>query len=418
MQRLRAVTVAVAVLGAAWSMTFTPLRGAAAAGRRGGATSAGRPRGGPPRGAHAQGAAGVGRHRNGIAQHDSTSHALAVIERLGYESGAYDTYIRTDSNIAAMDPKRTTGEPASGGPNLRMADAVFFLGHRDVPIDEQQKNDLLKFVRDDGKGFVAAHTALTALESWPEFGELLGGRYDGHPWNTTTGTGRQRGAGLPGHEALPGDVRLHATSSTRRRSSRATTRGCCCALDAAKLPPNADVHVKDGDMPIVWAKTYGKGRVFYSSLGARREDLGRPRRAADVSGSHQVGAGPDRRRRDAAAAAGVEVARCRHEDTAGVVLATAAPADGCWPSACGAQEWTTHGGDLGESRFSPLTQITQGERRHARERAWEFDAGGRRTCSSRRSSSAGRCTSRPGRTSSPSSPRRASSCGASRRRAR
>ena len=29
--------------------------------------------------------------RNGQAQHDSVSHALAVIERLGYESGAYDT---------------------------------------------------------------------------------------------------------------------------------------------------------------------------------------------------------------------------------------------------------------------------------------------------------------------------------------
>ena len=42
--------------------------------------------------------------RNGIAQHDSTSHALAVIERLGYESGAYDTYIRTDSNIVAQAP--------------------------------------------------------------------------------------------------------------------------------------------------------------------------------------------------------------------------------------------------------------------------------------------------------------------------
>src|SRR6187431_399965 len=92
--------------------------------------------------------------RNGIAQHDFTSHALSVIERLGYESGLYDTFIRTDSNIAAMDPKRTTGEPASGGPNLRMADAIFFLGHRDVPIDEQQKKDILTFVR-DGKGFVA-----------------------------------------------------------------------------------------------------------------------------------------------------------------------------------------------------------------------------------------------------------------------
>jgi len=46
--------------------------------------------------------------RNGIAQHDSVSHALSVIERLGYESGAYDTYIRTDSNIIAQQPMMTT----------------------------------------------------------------------------------------------------------------------------------------------------------------------------------------------------------------------------------------------------------------------------------------------------------------------
>ena len=29
-------------------------------------------------------------------QHDSVSHALATIERLGYETGAYDTIIRTE----------------------------------------------------------------------------------------------------------------------------------------------------------------------------------------------------------------------------------------------------------------------------------------------------------------------------------
>jgi len=32
-------------------------------------------------------------------QHDSISHAMATIERLGRESGAYDTYIRTDSQL-------------------------------------------------------------------------------------------------------------------------------------------------------------------------------------------------------------------------------------------------------------------------------------------------------------------------------
>src|SRR5438874_1023719 len=52
--------------------------------------------------------------RNGVAQHESVGHALAIIERLGYESGMWDTFIRTDSNIVSKTPKKTDGSPASG----------------------------------------------------------------------------------------------------------------------------------------------------------------------------------------------------------------------------------------------------------------------------------------------------------------
>ena len=31
------------------------------------------------------------------------------------------------------------------------------------------------------------------------------------------------------------------------------------------------VHRTDGDFPVAWTKTYGKGRVFYSTLGHPRE---------------------------------------------------------------------------------------------------------------------------------------------------
>ena len=48
--------------------------------------------------------------RNGQAQHAFTSHALAIVERLGYESGLWDTYIRTDSNIVANTAFKTDGE--------------------------------------------------------------------------------------------------------------------------------------------------------------------------------------------------------------------------------------------------------------------------------------------------------------------
>ena len=38
-----------------------------------------------------------------------------------------------------------------------------------------------------------------------------------------------------------------------------------------KMPPNPRLHRTDGDLPLAWARTYGKGRVFYSSLGHATE---------------------------------------------------------------------------------------------------------------------------------------------------
>src|SRR4029453_1595998 len=108
--------------------------------------------------------------RNGIAQHESVSHALAVIERLGYESGMYDTFIRTDSSIISKHPKTPDGKPASGGPSLANVDAIFFLGHREIQLEPDQKADLLAFVKEDVKEFVPGHTRKPAFQSRPEFG--------------------------------------------------------------------------------------------------------------------------------------------------------------------------------------------------------------------------------------------------------
>jgi uncharacterized protein len=205
--------------------------------------------------------------RNGQAQHESVSHAMSVVERIGYESGAYDSFIRTDSNIIAKTPLKTTGEPASGGPNLNNVDAIFFLGHRAVPLDEKQKAELLSFVKDDGKGFVAAHTATTAFLDWPEFGELLGGRYDGHPWGSASGTIINEDPAFPamrhfGPNPFPFVDEFYQTKGYARDKIRVLLR-----LDVSKMPPHNEVHRTDGDYPLVWVKLYGKGRVFYSALG-------------------------------------------------------------------------------------------------------------------------------------------------------
>ena len=203
--------------------------------------------------------------RNGIAQHDSVSHALAVIERLGYESGAYNTYIRTDSDIISKHPLMTTGQPASGGPSLENVDAIFFLGHREIALNDQQKADLLSFVRDEGKGFVAAHTAMTAFLAWPEFGEMLGARYDEHPWGSAAGTVINEDPNFPATKHFGPTFNLTDEFYQPKEYSRDKIH-VVLRLDVSKMPPNPNVRRTDGDFPLAWAKMYGKGRVFYGSF--------------------------------------------------------------------------------------------------------------------------------------------------------
>jgi type 1 glutamine amidotransferase len=200
--------------------------------------------------------------RNGASQHESVGHALAVIERLGYDSGMWDTFIRTDSNIISKTPKKTDGSAASGGPNLSNVDAIFFMGHREVPLDASQKDELLQYVR-DGHGFVAAHVALTAFDSWPEFGEMLGGGYDGHPISGP-GTVINESPEFPATKHFPASFPFNDEFYQPKNLSREKV-DVVLRLDLANVSANAGLKL-NGDYPLAWAKTYGKGRVFFGSF--------------------------------------------------------------------------------------------------------------------------------------------------------
>src|SRR5215468_6196367 len=205
--------------------------------------------------------------RNGIAQHDFTSHALAVVERLGYESGLWDTYIRTDSNIVANTAFKTDGTPASGGPSLSNVDGIFFLGHREIDINAKQKEELLAFVR-NGHGFVAAHTGLTAFESWPEFGEMLGGQYDGHLF---TGPARviNEQPGFPAVKHLAAEFDYTDEFYKAKTFSRDKI-DVLLRFNPGSVSNDPSV-AKDGDYPLAWVKKYGQGRVFFGSFSHATE---------------------------------------------------------------------------------------------------------------------------------------------------
>jgi type 1 glutamine amidotransferase len=215
-------------------------------------------------------------------QHESISHALATIERLGRQSGAYNTVIRTDSQPITKRPiEFKTGTGIATGEqflarNLNDYDAIFFFGVREIDITDQQKADLMSFVRDDGKGFVAAHSAATAFFSWPEFGDMLGGRFDEHPWQVLRAPIVLEDGAFPATRHFPARVSVVDEHYQLKDFSRDKVR-VLASLDSAALDLTVTlVHRTDRDFPVAWAKTHGKGRVFYSTLGHADESWDNP----------------------------------------------------------------------------------------------------------------------------------------------
>jgi type 1 glutamine amidotransferase len=203
-------------------------------------------------------------------RHEAVSHALATIERRGRESGVWDTTIRTDTE--ALTKKKLE----YNAKNLNDFDAVLFYTGGTLEMDSQKKADFLSFVRDDGKGFIGVHSATITFTDWPEYGDMIGGYFDEHPWGTFDAPIIVEDPGFPGMKQWPPAFVLKDEIYQIRNFSRDKLR-VLMRLDAHKVDlTNPRVHRKDGDFAVTWAKMYGKGRVYYSTLGHPDQNWDRP----------------------------------------------------------------------------------------------------------------------------------------------
>lgn len=203
-------------------------------------------------------------------QHDSVSHAFATIERLGYDSGLWDTYIRTDTQLVTKKPLEANAK------NLNYFDAVMFYTTGELDMDDQQKKDLLSFVHDDGKGFIGVHSAIDTFYKWPEYGEMIGGYFNEHPWGVFDAPVIVEDPDFPAMKPFPHAFTLKDEMYQVKDFSRDRVR-VLARLDANKLDlKNKRVHRTDRDFALAWARAYGKGRVFYCTFGHRVETWDRP----------------------------------------------------------------------------------------------------------------------------------------------
>jgi len=147
--------------------------------------------------------------------------------------------------------------------SLKNYDGVIFANTTgDLPIPDRE--GFLNWIKAGG-AFIGMHSCSDTYHGWPAFIEMLGGEFRTH--------GAQVGV-----ECLNLDP-LHPATQKLGRSWVIPLEEIYLFknYDAAKVHDllALDKHPNDktsGHYPVAWSKNYGKGRVFYTSLG-HREDL-------------------------------------------------------------------------------------------------------------------------------------------------
>ncbi len=162
--------------------------------------------------------------------------------------------------------------------NLNEVDAVFFYTTGELPIPEEGKQALQQFV-EGGGGFVGAHCATDTFYKWEWYGNMISGYFDGHPWNAHSTVGVK--VDDPEHSStkhfpVDGFIITDEIYQMKDPYSRARQH-LLLSLDTERTDMNkGGIHRTDNDFGISWTRKQGKGRVFYSSLGHRKDVWAHP----------------------------------------------------------------------------------------------------------------------------------------------
>ncbi len=200
-------------------------------------------------------------------EHDSISAAMVAIFNMGQQSGLWDTMLRTDTELLTKKDLKNNAK------NLDYFDALIFASTTgELDMDASRKQDMLSFIHDDGKGFVGIHAALDTNYTWQEYGEMIGGWFDQHPWGTFNAPIVNEDPTFPAVRHFPHAFVKYDEIYQPRAWSRDKVN-VLLSLDPSKLSyeDNPRIHRTDHDFPVAWSKMYGKGRVFYSTLGHTEE---------------------------------------------------------------------------------------------------------------------------------------------------
>lgn len=210
-------------------------------------------------------------------KHASIKTGNLMMPIMGEKTGAFEAVVSNDlsnfepENIKQFDAicfLNTTLEvftPAKGT-LAKMSDAE----KKEATEQETRlKKSLMDFIK-SGKGFVGIHAATDTFYQWPEYGEMIGGYFDGHPWRANTPVSVKVETGEEKHTCC-------AHLQGKNLEFKEEIYQFKAPYDPKKLhillrldPDKMDLSIgkrSDKDYAVSWVKHHGKGRVFYCSLG-------------------------------------------------------------------------------------------------------------------------------------------------------
>jgi len=210
----------------------------------------------------------VSKDRKPLVGHYSIPYANYAILLMGETTGAYETFFSNDTLV--FQPQI-----------LDQFDAICFNNTGGVLFDDDElRMNILDYVY-GGKGFIGIHAAAATFVQWPvydqfpAFGIMLGGYENGgHPWKENEWiTIRVDEPDHPVNKTI-GYHSFEISDEVFQFSepySRDLVR-VLMSIDISKTDTSYNRRIlperrADWDLAMSWIKSYGRGRVYYSSFG-------------------------------------------------------------------------------------------------------------------------------------------------------
>ena len=191
--------------------------------------------------------------------HGSIPWGAKAIEIMGEKTGAYETVVTDDAEY--FRPNR-----------IREFDTIVMNSTTGTLFtDEELRKSFLDFVRSGG-GLVGIHAATDCFYDWREYGEMIGGYFNAHPWHEDVGVkiddpDHPLNAAFGGQGFIVKDEIYQFKAPYSRDRQRVIL-----SLDINRTNMNKNsIRRTDNDFAVSWLRNEGDGRVFYCSLGHRNE---------------------------------------------------------------------------------------------------------------------------------------------------